>query len=73
MKVILTGATGVLKAAGKSKSVKRVVMTSSVAAVTPKHIPTPKDGVYSDESWNEYDTLDTAPYFKSKVDHLADD
>jgi nucleoside-diphosphate-sugar epimerase len=44
------------------KRVRRVVVTSSVAAIRSKE-PGP-DGVWTEECWNDWATLDDNPYSK---------
>lgn len=60
----LNGTLNLLKSAAKSPSVTRVVVTSSIAAVTDE----PETGVTYDEShWNERSSLTRLPYYFSKV------
>eukprot|EP01006_Ploeotia_vitrea_P027324 TRINITY_DN60172_c0_g1_i1.p3 TRINITY_DN60172_c0_g1~~TRINITY_DN60172_c0_g1_i1.p3 ORF type:complete len:340 (+),score=174.36 TRINITY_DN60172_c0_g1_i1:26-1021(+) len=49
----------------KDSSVKRVVVTSSIAAI--KRPDKPADHVFTEEDWNDVATIDKAPYFVSKV------
>jgi nucleoside-diphosphate-sugar epimerase len=58
------GATRVLKACAEAGTVKRVVMTSSVAAVAFGHKDTP-DKVRTEADWSDADHCD--PYPKSKT------
>lgn len=62
----LNGTLNVLKAAAKSGTVKRVVVTSSCAAVAWQATP-PDDKVWTEEDWNEDSTLENAPYRLSKT------
>lgn len=58
------GTLNVLRACANSSTVKRVVITSSMAAVTDE----PKDGhVYTENDWNEKSSLQRNPYYYSKV------
>lgn len=58
------GTLNVLKACAKSKTVKRVVLTSSMAAMTDE----PQEGyVYTEKDWNEKSNLERNPYYYSKV------
>jgi len=58
------GTLRVLRAA-RDAGVKRVVMTSSFAAVS--YGAQPKDGVFTEENWSDLDAPDTQPYVKSKT------
>jgi len=60
----LKGTLNVLQACGKSGSVKKVVLTSSVAAVFDEPI---SGYVYTEEDWNETSSLTRNPYFYSKI------
>ncbi len=57
------GTRNVLAACAKSPSVKRVVVTSSMAAVTDE----PGGKVLTEADWNEKSTLKRNPYYYSKV------
>jgi dihydroflavonol-4-reductase len=59
----IQGTKTVLESCGKSGTVKRVVLTSSWAAVTDE--PTGK--VYTEADWNETSSLSRNPYYYSKV------
>ena len=60
----VNGTLNVLKACQKTDSVKRVVLTSSLAAITdePRN-----DKPFSEKDWNEKSNLKRNPYFYSKV------
>ena len=60
----LRGTEGVLAACAKVGGVKRVVLTSSVAALTDE--PQPGE-VLTEEDWNEKSSLTRNPYYFSKV------
>jgi len=60
----LKGTLNVLQACGKSGSVKKVVLTSSVAAVFDEPI---SGHVYTEKDWNETSSLKRNPYFYSKT------
>lgn len=65
----LLGTRNVLNAAGKTNSVKRVVLTSSCAAIYGDNIDlqnTP-DGVFTEDDWNTTSSLDHQPYSYSKT------
>eukprot|EP01113_Clastostelium_recurvatum_P028070 TRINITY_DN339_c0_g2_i2.p1 TRINITY_DN339_c0_g2~~TRINITY_DN339_c0_g2_i2.p1 ORF type:complete len:339 (+),score=75.85 TRINITY_DN339_c0_g2_i2:510-1526(+) len=62
----LNGTKNVLSSVDKSPSVKRVVLTSSVAAVAGKSKQTP-DHVFTEEDWNEDSTVSFEPYRYSKT------
>jgi dihydroflavonol-4-reductase len=60
----VNGTLNLLRSAAKSPSVTRVIVTSSIAAVTDE----PENGVTYDEShWNERSSLTRLPYYFSKV------
>lgn len=58
------GTRNVLAACARSDSVERVVLTSSMAAVTdePEH-----DSVLTEADWNEHSSLKRNPYYYSKT------
>lgn len=58
----LNGTRSALAAANAS-DVKRVVLTSSAAAITDE----PEDRVYTEADWNEKSTLHRNPYYYSKM------
>lgn len=60
----LKGTLNVLQACGKSGSVKKVVLTSSVAAVFDEPI---SGHGYTEKDWNETSSLTRNPYFYSKT------
>ena len=62
--VAVMGTENVLASVNRSSSVKRVVLTSSVAAVFDAKRPT--DYVFSEEDWNNSATLADEPYSLSK-------
>lgn len=58
------GTTSALEACVKAGSVRRVVLTSSMAAITDE----PRsDYVLSEKDWNEKSTLERNPYYLSKM------
>ena len=58
------GTLNVLAACAKAKSVKRVVLTSSMAAITDE----PNNNkVFTEEDWNTLSSLKRNPYYYSKV------
>ena len=60
----VNGTLNVLRACAQAPSVRRVVLTSSFAAVTDE----PEDAhVYTEADWNERSSLDRNPYYFSKV------
>ena len=63
------GTTNVLEAANKSKSVKKVVLTSSVAAIYGDNIDMKNDNltIFTEEHFNTSSTLSHQPYAYSKV------
>ena len=64
-----TGTLIVIEAAASSKSVHRLILTSSTGAVAPTRNP-PSGALYTDKDWNSEATLETAAYQYSKVDIL---
>jgi dihydroflavonol-4-reductase len=58
------GTTKILEAAASCESVRRVVLTSSFAAITDS--PTPGH-VYTEDDWNTTSSLTRNPYYYSKV------
>ncbi len=65
----LQGTRNVLEQANKSESVKRVVLTSSCAAIYGDNIDIKKapNGVYTEEVWNTSSSLENGPYSYSKT------
>ena len=63
------GTTNVLEAANKSKSVKKVVLTSSVAAIFGDNIDMKNENlpIFTEEHFNTSSTLSHQPYAYSKV------
>lgn len=63
------GTRNVLEQAKKIPSVKRVVLTSSCAAIygDNKDLQNTKTGMYTEEYWNETSSLDHQPYSYSKT------
>ncbi|HIE22316.1 MAG TPA: aldehyde reductase, partial [Acidimicrobiia bacterium] len=57
------GTRSVLASAAAVGTVKRVVLTSSFAAISG----VPKDGVWTEEDWNETSSLGRSPYAYSKT------
>jgi dihydroflavonol-4-reductase len=60
----VNGTLNVLKSCAKAASVKRIVLTSSLAAITDQ--PS-SDKVFSEADWNTKSDLKRNPYFFSKV------
>lgn len=60
------GALRLLKAASQTPSVKKVVMTSSVAAVADGHGPR-KNHVFSEADWSNPEGPNISPYARSKT------
>jgi dihydroflavonol-4-reductase len=59
----VTGTISVLESCRRTESVRRVVLTSSLAAITDE-----ADGrVYSESDWNSKSTLDRNPYYYAKT------
>jgi len=63
----VNGTIAVLEAAKRSGTVKRVVITSSVAAVYSNPDDNGPDYVFSEKDWNTKSTLIESPYAFSKV------
>lgn len=65
----LKGTTTVLDSVNRTASVTRVVLTSSVAAMSggPADIEKAPGGVLTEASWNTVSTLDMGPYLYSKT------
>lgn len=65
----LEGTRNVLEAVNRTPSVKRVVLTSSVAAVHSDNIDARKvpDYTFTEEHWNTRSSLDHQPYYYSKT------
>ncbi len=65
----LKGTRNVLESANRTDSVKRVVLTSSCAAIIgdAKDCTTYPGGVATEEQWNESSSLDHQPYAYSKT------
>jgi dihydroflavonol-4-reductase len=59
----VNGTVSMLKAAAKSKTVKRVVLTSSMAAITDE----PDGRVLTEADWNTQSSLTRNPYYFSKT------
>lgn len=59
----VNGTLNVLGAAAKAGTVKRVVVTSSFAAM----MRDPEEGVFTEADWNTKDSLDRSPYSYSKT------
>lgn len=60
----VNGTLNVLKSCKKTNTVKRVIITSSLAAITDEPH---NDKVFSEADWNEKSDLKRNPYFYSKV------
>lgn len=63
------GTRNVLNAANKAESVKKVVLTSSVVAIygDAADLKKTKDGIFTEEYWNETSTASHQPYAYSKT------
>ena len=61
------GATNILQSVAKhaKETIKRVVLTSSGAALTPKGFKGNK--VFTENDWNTIDTIETSVYHYAKV------
>lgn len=68
IKPAVEGTRNVLEAANRIESVKRVVLTSSVAAVFGDNADLKKNprGIFNEEDWNFSSSLDHQPYSYSK-------
>ncbi|MCP5014830.1 MAG: aldehyde reductase [Ketobacter sp.] len=68
IKPAVEGTRNVLEAANRTDSVKRVVLTSSVAAVFGDNADLKKNprGIFNEEDWNFSSSLDHQPYSYSK-------
>jgi len=71
IKPAVEGTLAVLKAASEAGSVKRVVLTSSIAAVYDSSIAIPKDReetkTFTEEDWTDHEDPLLEPYAKSKT------
>ena len=65
----LNGTLSVFESAEKARGVKRIVLTSSFAAISGK----PKDGVWTEEDWNTASSLESGsyPYSKTMAERAA--
>lgn len=65
----LEGTRNVLESVNRNTSVKRVVLTSSVAAIHGDNIDALqiKGGLFTEEHWNTSSSVDHQPYYYSKV------
>jgi dihydroflavonol-4-reductase len=63
--VAVGGTRNVLRAAERAGTVRRLVLTSSIAAISDPERP--PGHVYTEADWNESATVETAPYDLSKV------
>ncbi|KAL6060484.1 Tetraketide alpha-pyrone reductase [Balamuthia mandrillaris] len=61
----LKGTLNVLRCVKQAKTVRRVVLTSSCAAVASQALP-PEGKVWTEDDWNTDSTLENAPYRLSK-------
>lgn len=59
----VNGTVSVLASAAKSSVASRVILTSSFAAVAGA----PKDGVWTEDDWNDVSTIESGPYPFSKT------
>eukprot|EP00668_Euglena_longa_P013018 GGOE01015555.1.p1 GENE.GGOE01015555.1~~GGOE01015555.1.p1 ORF type:complete len:650 (-),score=219.86 GGOE01015555.1:8-1957(-) len=62
----LNGTLNVLRAAMRSGTVKRLVLTSSTAAIIPESPPMDADHIFSEADWNLESTVVSNPYRFSK-------
>jgi dihydroflavonol-4-reductase len=58
------GTTNVLHTCARTPDLRRVVLTSSVAAITDSPKP---EHTYTEADWNEESSLDRNPYYYSKA------
>lgn len=65
IKPAVEGTRAIMKAAAESGSVKRVVLTSSTAAINAGGF-VPMEGLFSEDTWPDLDKVG-APYVKSKT------
>jgi len=65
----LLGTRNVLNEASKTSSVKRVVLTSSVAAIYSDNVDLKKtkNNIFTEEHWNTSSSLEHQPYYYSKT------
>lgn len=61
------GTTNVLSSVNKANSVRRVVLTSSVAAIYHAATDKPDGAPFTEEDWNTLSTLENSPYPLSKT------
>jgi nucleoside-diphosphate-sugar epimerase len=61
------GTENVLNAVNLASTVKRVVLTSSVAAIMDSASDKPEGEPFSEEDWNEFSSLKRSPYSYSKT------
>ena len=64
---------GMLQACRSAGTVKRVVVTSSIAAITADFDAPDKreiKDIYDEKDWTDTSRTDLSPYFKSKVRYL---
>ncbi|MDH5654675.1 MAG: aldehyde reductase [Spirochaetia bacterium] len=63
----LEGTLRVLKAANRESTVKKIVLTSSMAAVSYGHPPPINESVLDEDTWTNIDGADVVPYHISKT------
>jgi len=63
----VSGTINVLKASHRTKTVKRVILTSSVAAVIGDQSRLDVDHVFTEKDWNDFATIQNGAYPLSKV------
>lgn len=70
VKPATNGTKNVLEAATRTTTVKRIVLTSSIAAMWGDacEIELTKEGIFTEELWNESSSLDHNPYLFSKAE-----